>query len=334
MTHELEQQDEIIDGVDVDVVESTTSEVQFDDSNAADDDINVVEDDVTSTDDSSNSSEEVVESQDEDTSDSTFAPELLAAAGYTEAEAKTLFSSPQALANAISLADRRLIQDGARLVDASKTTKDTLTETVDSSEEFQLPEPTEATEWSEDTKKLVAALNKRYETELSRRDAMLKQQQEQLKAIAARHEQAERQQYVQEFDTFVTALGDEWKDTFGSGSGLTLAPNSLALQNRVHLDNTARHLAAALESRGQTLPPRAELLVRALRAAFPEKHEAQLERKVTERVAQRNRMLTERPTHRRSQKLTGEEVAAKGVEDFYRSKGISVMEDDFNYTEI
>lgn len=284
----------------------------------------------------------------EDGTESEFPQELLDAAGIDAERAATQFGSPEALANAITQMDQRYVQaakafpsppapaPGTAAGTESAPEADTQagdTTPAEGNSLDWLPEPSEGEEWDADTKRLIAAIDERYKSELAARDKELADQREFLAAIAAERLEYEQQQqqhaaaeYVREFDAFIDALGESFHGVFGEGPGAQLDQNTLQFQNRVQLDQTASQLAAGREAYGQPALPLDELLVRAVRVAFPDAVKQQVE----EDVASRQNEFTNRPTQRTAGKELppGDKRAIEGLKRFYAERGIPVNEDD------
>ena len=97
-------------------------------------------------------------------------------------------------------------------------------------------------------------------------------------------------------------------------------------------------MAVGRTAQGQPELGRKETLSRALRIAFPNEQDKSVRNEAKEeiqgQVRQRQNMMTARPTQRRSSPVTGEEKAMETVENFFKSRGISIQEDDFDYSAI
>ena len=250
-----------------------------------------------------------------------FTIDLLNAAGLSETEARAQFKTPEALEEQVRSMDARFVQAGQSFQFASPasavqppaaTVQPTQpTDTNVSPDEFD-------EDWDEDTRRVAVELTKRFQKQLSERDKALQQHAEVLAQVMQQTQAGQQQQYVQEFDGFVKELGDDWKPIFGSGDGYSLPVNSLAMQNRVHLDRVAAQLAAGRRAYNQPELSQKELLSRAVRVAFPEVQKQTVRREVTADVVKRQRLVTERPTHRRSKQMTGEERAIHAAETFFK----------------
>ena len=257
-----------------------------------------------------------------------FSPELLSAAGLTAEEAEASFGTPEALESAVRMMDRRFYQAGqlagqqgfagqaapAPPVAAAQPTED---------DSFEFPKTSDGQEWDDDTKLLFKAFSKKYEAELEKRDAALA-------ALWQEKQDQSLRQYVQEFDGFVNGLGDEYKAFLGNGTRETLP--GIAKQNRIHLDSVAATYAAGRRAHGQPDLTLHELLARSLPIAFPEVQAKAAKREVLSQVEQRQRMQTQRPSHRRTSKLTGDERAIRNANAFLAKRGVDVPRENFDYS--
>lgn len=272
-----------------------------------------------------------------------FPPGLLQAAGITEEQAKRDFGSADALRSAVRMLDSRFVQAGQAYnhfysqpypqqpaTQAPAQAAPQVQQTQNG--EFVLPKPEGAEDWDDDTKALFDHFNKHYRDELGRRDVQLNEQRQILQAMLNEQERGRQQQYVRHFDQFVEALGEDWKSVFGTGAGWELNHNSIPFQNRVKLDLTASQLAAGMQAQGFQTPSQDELLARALFIAFPEQQSQQIRRQTAQQVMgqQRQRLMTNRPTQRRSRPVNAAAKAAQTVEDWFRSRGHAVQQDDFD----
>lgn len=259
-----------------------------------------------------------------------FPADLLNAAGLTASEAKEQFLTPEALEIQVRSMDARFVQAGQpyqymppavipaapeRQVEAGSKEKPGFLE-----DDF-------GKDWDEDTRQVAVEISKRFQQQLAERDKALQQHAEALASISRQTQVDQQQRYVQEFDGFVSELGDTWKPIFGSGDGYSLPVNSLALQNRVHLDRIASQMEAGRRVYNQPDLGRKDLLSRALRVAFPEAQEKSVRRGVIADATKRQRLVTERPTHRRSKQMTGEERAIHAAENFFKKNRATIDQD-------
>jgi hypothetical protein len=274
--------------------------------------------------------------------ESAFSSELLNAAGLTEEEATASFGTPEALTSAVRMLDQRYLQAGQQLaapvapqpVQFQTQQPQQQTQQVTPPEEwepFELPPPSDAEDWDADTKALVNALDQRHRSELAKRDALLQQQQQAMQLVLQDRMESQRKAYVDQFDGFVNELGDEYQSFLGKGTYRDMNPNSVFMRNRAHLDNTAAQYAAGRRAHGQPELSTKELLSRSLSLAFPSAGADVVRREVLDQVGQRQKLLTVRPTQRRSSKMTPEDRAVQNANNFLQSKGMPVVHDDFDY---
>jgi hypothetical protein len=284
---------------------------------------------------------------------------LLEAAGLPNAEvAKQQFGTPKALENAVRLMDARAVQIGQHFSQVPPTApqqpphpqwqqqgppiqqpQQPTNEPAAGDDEFKMPDPPEGEEWDEATTSLVKSLHSQFNSKWKQQQELLSQQQQFINSHLQQQQQAQLQQYVQEFDGFVNALPETWAPVLGKGSGFEMAaknPQSPQLQARVHLDNVAKQLQAGRQA--QNLPPlsRNDLLDRALRVAFPQQHEENIRSEVETEVSKRQRMVTNRPTVRGSRSnLSPEEAAAQKADRWFQDRGLSgPPAESFQYDEV
>jgi hypothetical protein len=144
--------------------------------------------------------------------------------------------------------------------------------------------------------------------------------------------------YVAEFDGFVNELGDEWTDVLGKGDGPTMArenPDNSQVQARVHLDTVSRQLEYGRQQQGLPPLPRAQLLERALRVAFPQNQEQTIRKQVESQVVSRQRLKTNRPGNTIRRQSSPEEAAIARTQKWYEDRGLAAdAMDDLEYDEI
>lgn len=276
-----------------------------------------------------------------------FDPALIAAAGLASVEeAKVQFGTPNALANAVRMLDERAVRaaedalrfhvmtQGRQHVPAPVVRQDQMN-LPDPAAEFQMPPPPAGEEWDDATIALFKGLHDQF-------NAKLKAQRHEIEAtkifqqqLADERRSHELRRYVEEFDSFVNNLGDDWKPLLGEGTGFELPKQSLALKNRVHLDTVAKQLQFGRQQ--QNLPElgQNELLSRALRVAFPQRQEQVVRRQVEEEVSARSKMITARPTSKAGNKVQGVGSAVSHAEGWYAKRGMAPLPlDEYEYDEI
>lgn len=288
-------------------------------------------------------------------------PAHLSAAGFTQEQAEAYFASPQALETYVTDQTNRLIIAGQQRLQQQQSyhpqggpsshfqqqpqwqqqpqppqgyqVQPPSDANAAQQGEFQLPEQV-LENLDED---VVAALRSVYSqtnAQLAAQRQMIESQQQYIQQMQAHNEESVRQNYIREVDTFINSLDDGWSGLLGVGkSSYELEPSSFAIQNRIRLDQMANMLAAGYQAEGRPVPDRATLLASALPSAFPGHFQKAVEARVTNQVANRQSQFTQRPTQRvHHQSTNREEQAAKNVENWFRQRGYSVEEDDFDYS--
>jgi hypothetical protein len=267
--------------------------------------------------------------------------ELLHVAGIDAATAAASYSSPQELAALVHQHDANLIQSAQwqqpqpiappvappiapPVAPPVAPPQQELPPTLDQEIDLDkiIPE-----DWNDDSRDVLHQFGAQFKNALAARDKTIAAQQQAIQAQEQAVAAANHRSYVNEFDEFVEGLGDEYAGQFGRGSFEALSaasPNSMAVQNRIMLDNMANGLARALQTRGQTVPSSDELRIRALYAMFPQKQAQATERRVSQEVEQRQRQLTARPQGSPGKRLTGEARAIARLENLYDKSGWNV----------
>lgn len=260
-----------------------------------------------------------------------FDTELVTAAGLRSVdEAKELFGTPKALEAAVRLMDQRSIlvaSEQQRYVAPAQPTTQTQSKIPDVSDpgDFKMPDPPEGEEWDDATVAVVKSLHAHFDAKFKAQQESLQKQQEVTEQFVQDRQSQELRRYIDEFDGFVEQLGDDWKATFGKGSGFELDPKGIHLQNRVVLDQASKNLATGRKAQGLPELSQPELLKRALRVAFPQQQETEIRKKVTEEVVNRQKLITPRPGGKVSkpQHKTGEAAAAGFAERWYAERGMA-----------
>lgn len=255
-----------------------------------------------------------------------FDENLVAAAGLRDvAEAREIFGTPKALEAAVRLMDQRSVGIGQQAVTNYQEPPREESAEEEIPGDFQMPPPPEGEEWDEATVAIVKHLHQQMTSRLQRQQEEVKKANEVVQNLVAERQAEELRSYVNEFDGFVNQLGGEYEKTFGKGSGYDLNPQSVFLQNRVALDQTAKQLAFGRAQQGLPELPRKELLTRALRVAFPQQQESAIRKQVEQEVVARKDLIQKRPGGKsgRTQHKTGEEAAASYAEKWYAERGMS-----------
>ena len=121
-------------------------------------------------------------------------------------------------------------------------------------------------------------------------------------------QQAQVQAAVKEFDEQVSNLP---KDLFGEGAGINLPQDSKELANRTKLWNEACLQATAFATSGQEVPSMDKLLDRAMKVAFPEVVEKERLKQLTEKVDQRGKNITLKPSSSKTESVVTKTVDEK-----------------------
>jgi hypothetical protein len=273
---------------------------------------------------------------------------LLDASGMTAEDAHAQFGSPEALADEVARSDLRAIQYGLSTPPAPaqplppaqglpQSQPFTPQPLATPPAEIELPAPVEGEDWDENTKLLVQHVTRQQAAELARRDAEIAEMKAKFDAIQNEKTARDVNSYISEFDTFVNGLDDSWKPVFGEGDGHELYaknPNSLALRNREQLDVVATQLQNLRLQQGQPPLPTAHVLKRAMKIAFEEETQREVEQQATRKVAQQTRRHTSRPSMRRSQPLSNIEKACQRADEMYAKFGYGPDSDAGEYDEI
>lgn len=262
--------------------------------------------------------------------EATFPQELLEAAQIDENYAETYFKTPEALQAAIRMLDTRFINEGRQLISTPEQSDDESIEDQALDTQWELPPTADGEEWDQDTLALVQAINERNDRLLAQRDEQIGYQQQLLEQYVQQQNQIESERYLEEFDSMIHSLPDEWIALFGEGTAYELNPNSLAFNNRLYLEQTMNALQQGNVNSGRPLISRDELMVRALAVAFPEQHHLAIQNQVTEQIAERQKMVTARPSARQPSPLTADQKAIQGAEDWYKKHNFNSNIDETN----
>ena len=275
---------------------------------------------------------------------------FLDAAGISADQAAAQFGTPEALKNAVRMLDQRFVAAGAAALSQQAQRQPAPVAPAPQHQPsgdanaaaqlpaFQMPKPASGEEWDPDTVELangiaaqfraqLAAQQQAFEERLRANDSVTQQ-------LLEERIQQERVAYANEFDGFVEKLGEQWKPLLGEGSGFDLPKESIAYQNRVHLDVIASQLKAGLETQGRPSLSRDQLLSRALQIAFPEQQKIAVKKEVAEQLTKRQGLITNRPSAKAPAGKTGLDKASNRAEQWYRDHGFAVEEDVFDYSEI
>jgi hypothetical protein len=251
--------------------------------------------------------------------DEEFPELLLTSMGMDESEAKESFGTPQAMADQLRRFDTNMINQVRREAPAIEHTAAEEKQEEQFDIESIIPE-----DWDDSVKDTFRKMSEVFDKKMEARDQRIAAQEEALQKQRQREEAVSNQRYVDEFDEFIDNLGDDWKGAFGTGKTQNLNEKTVAYQNRVLLEETSGQLSVALARQGLPVPSSTELRIRALHSMFPQENRHQIERKTVEKVEQRQRQFTHRPTGRRSKSITGELRAIKRAEDLFEKRGMPV----------
>ena len=262
--------------------------------------------------------------------DNEYPEELLAAAGLTLEQAQE-FGSVQAVQSAVRYLDTQFVSQGNKALESAPAAQP-LEDIVVEEDNWELPEPVESSEWDEDTKRLATSMVDKFKGMLSKRDRQLKEQQEFIQQYVQEQQREKQRQSLDEFDGMVNSLPDEWVPLLGRGTAFDLDPNSLAFNNRVHLDRTMIALQQGNLAAGRPPIQRDELMIRSLGVAFPDVQRQVIRNEVIEEVGQRQRLMTSRPTQRRQPAMTPVQKAAQTAKEWYRQHNLGNEDtDDENF---
>ena len=98
----------------------------------------------------------------------------------------------------------------------------------------------------------------------------------------------------------------------------------LSLLNRDRVAEYMVNIHNGIVVRKGKLPPRSQLLNRALHAAFPDYAAKATKREIVSGVKKRGKQIVGRGKSRAGKELTGEEKAIREAEAFYEDRGFSV----------
>jgi hypothetical protein len=289
--------------------------------------------------------------------DSGFDAALLQAVGLEESQAKSQFGTPEALRNAVRLLDQQSVSLGAQLLQQQNAQQhaqqqvqqqapppaqqvqqpqQSQTPTPDNANQgFKLPELPDDEEWGDEVKAAFESLNAHFEAKFAHQQQVIDQQRQATEQFLLEKQRASQSNYVEEFDSFVNNLGKEWDGVLGKGSGSEMDPNSLQINNRIHLDQVANQLAMGQQAKGLPPLPKSDLLNRALGIAFPDQQEQAVRKQVVQEVEKRQRMKTNRPGSSMKKQLSGEEIATSYADKWYAKQGLDALPgDEFEYDEI
>lgn len=288
-------------------------------------------------------------------------PAHLSAAGFTQEQAEAYFASPQALETYVKDQTNRLIIAGQQRLQQQQSYHPQPDQSSQFQQqpqwqpqpqppqgyqvqqpgdanaaqpgEFQLPEHV-IENLDEDVVAALRAVSSQTNAQLAAQRQMIESQQQYIQQMQTHNEEAARQNYIREVDTFINSLDEEWSGLLGVGkSSYELEPSSFAIQNRIRLDQMANMLAAGYQAEGRPVPDKTTLLASALPSAFPGHFQKAVEDRVTNQVANRQSQFTQRPTQRVHHQATNrEEQAAKNVENWFRAHNMPVEQDDFDYS--
>lgn len=138
---------------------------------------------------------------------------------------------------------------------------------------------------------------------------------------AQREQQRQAEQFISEFDSALSEM-DDFKEQLGEGGTFQLAPNSPQAASRQRVMQAVGWLMQQHASQGRRVDVKG-ITQNAVRLTFPEQTQQTAERKVTERLRNRQGQFVSRPTQRReSRKISGEERAARRADEWARAQGL------------
>lgn len=249
---------------------------------------------------------------------------LLEAAGIDAESAQRDFGTADALQAAVRMLDTRFVTQGRTAqaqTELAPPAADIIPDITD--DQWALPSPTESEEWGTDTLNLVDVMNKRTDSLLAQRDAKITEQQTHLEQFVISQQKENSRRDLEEFDTMINSLPNEWTPLLGKGTAYELNPESMAFNNRMHLEQTMNALQEGNRQAGRNPIQSDELMIRSLAVAFPEASRLAVRNEVVQEVNDRSRLMTSRPTQRRTTALSPVQQAGQSAEDWYRKHNIS-----------
>jgi len=199
-------------------------------------------------------------------------------------------------------------------------------------EPFKLEGKLDPDVWPEDMQAVLNELvehNNTQGTAMAERVSTYEAAQAAEKAAADEARQADQfAQRVEQFDAFVTDLGDEYEDLLGKGAsvGLDKASDTLALRQRIF--DSAADLVVGQEARGQRYDIKA-IYQKALNAELGDQQIPITRRRIASEVKARKPLLSAKPTARdtKDTRSTEQRITAN-VEDMMRERGVNEWGED------
>lgn len=271
--------------------------------------------------------------------DDGFPSELLRQTGLTPQQAKAAYGTAENLRNAILEWDKRFVEAGRQQLEQHQRPQQPPTNWQQYPPQYQqqpqhppqqqqmpnqLRIQLDPEKWDKETQSLVDQIQAHNAQIILQQQQQIRNLQDAVGSVFAEREALSNRRYVEEFDSYIQKLPEQWKSVFGEGSGYELLnTNPQAIQNREYLDRIATQLEAGARSYGSVAARKSDILDRALRIAFPNIHDAQIKQDVVRQVQSRSNLVTARPTARQARELSAEEKAIAKAKAFYKERGIS-----------
>lgn len=166
----------------------------------------------------------------------------------------------------------------------------------------------------------LKSLHEHYETRVAQLEGVVRQ-------LSGQLQQGTAQTSEQQFDQLITDLGDEYAESFGSGSGRDLPTNGQQLANRVKLWQEIGTLKAGYAATKRRAPSDRVLFKRALAGAFGTQTETIAKQRLDTQLRDRQGQFISAPSSRKVPAAgTPVERATAAVRDKLRDLGV---EDDY-----
>jgi|GEM_PF-3837393 len=170
----------------------------------------------------------------------------------------------------------------------------------------------------------VVGLHQWMQGELTQRQAVIDQMQQQMQMLGGYVANQIQLQRINAFDGFIAELGDDWADTLGKGGSLDLPADSQERKARDAIWDAQEAILAHAQMTQQPPPSPRELFNRARRMVYGDKIETEARRKVLKMVRDEQGRFTARPTHREMRSnLSPDERARRAVAAKLREKGLA-----------
>lgn len=154
-------------------------------------------------------------------------------------------------------------------------------------------------------------------------NALVEKQNETINALREEKAQTATQSAQQEFNKFISGLGDEWEPVFGKGH---VEEGSPAYVNRLRLLDASEEQGLGMQAKGKNTDLPA-VFNQGLRMAFPE-HETKLATdKLSAQVTARSKQILSKPGNTKKVALTPTQAAEATVARIAKERGIDLGPD-------